>query len=324
MPFRFRSQLSRFASGNLIFADYFRIMEIGATSIPRNLNPKIGYPMQNLLNRRDFMALSAFGLASAAMAPSSAFAAASRRKIPVGVQLYSVRQECEKDLAPVLAAIGKMGYKGVEYAGYYKRDAKTLRKLQDDNGLFCCGTHTGLDTLTGDKLKATIEFNQILGNKFLICPGMSAKDKAGWLEKAKQFNEIAATLKAQKMFTGYHAHGGDFQKFEGETAWDLFFGNTRKEVIMQLDTGNTASVGVSPVEVLKKYPGRAVTIHLKEDGGTKETVIGGGNIKWNEVFSLCEAAGTTQWYIVEHERGGPDPVGDIKRCLEALKGMGKA
>jgi sugar phosphate isomerase/epimerase len=280
--------------------------------------------MQNQLNRREFMALSAFGLASLALAPSPSFAAAAKRKIPIGVQLYSVRQNCEKDLPPVLAAIGKMGYQGVEYAGYYNRDAKTLRKLQDDNGLVCCGTHTGLDTLTGDKLKATIEFNQILGNKYLICPGMSAKDKAGWLAKAKQFNDIAATLKTHKMFTGYHAHAGDFQKFEGETAWDIFFGNTHKEVVMQLDTGNTASAGVNPVEVLKKYPGRAATVHLKEDGGPKEAVIGGGTIKWNEVFALCEAAGATRWYIVEHERGGPDPVGDIKRCLEALKGMGKA
>ena len=198
--------------------------------------------------------------------------------MPVGVQLYSVRQQCEKDLAKVLESIAKFGYKGVEYAGYYGRDAKTLRKLMDDNGLVCCGTHTPYNTVLPKELKQTIEFNKTLGNKFLIVPGMSANSKAGWLEKAKLFNDVADQLKEHGMVTGYHAHGGDFKKFDGETAWDIFFGNTKPGVVMQLDTGNCMDGGADPVAVLKKYPGRAATIHLKEHGGPKEAVIGGGDI----------------------------------------------
>ncbi|MEI7732120.1 MAG: TIM barrel protein [Verrucomicrobiota bacterium] len=281
----------------------------------------------SVISRRQFAKLGGASLATLALAWRFApLAQAAGNKIPIGVQLYSVRKECEKDLPPVLEAIGKMGYKGVEYAGYYKRNAEELRKLMDANGLVCCGTHTAMSTIEQANLKATIEFNKTLGNKYLIVPSMPkqrAGTKQAWLDTAKYFNDVADQLKADGMYTGYHAHGGDFKPVEGEVPWDLFFGNTKQEVIMQLDTGNCIGGGADPVAVLKKYPGRARTIHLKESGGPKEAVIGGGDIKWKDVFTICETGGT-QWYIVEHERGGPDPVNDIKRCLESLKAMGKA
>ncbi len=280
-------------------------------------------PVSQTVSRREFLKTSSALVAGLGLG-ASLLEAAQRagKKIPIGVQLYSVRQQCEKDLPSVLEAVGKMGYKGVEFAGYYGRNAKELRKLLDANGLVCCGTHTPYNSILAKELAQTVEFNQTLGNKYLIVPGMSANSRQGWLDKAKLFNDVAEQIKAQGMLTGYHAHGGDFKKFEGETAWDIFFGNTKPEVVMQLDTGNCIDGGADPVAILKKYPGRATTIHLKEHGGPRDAVIGGGDIKWDEVFKLCEAGGT-QWYIVEHERGGPDPVGDIKRCLQALKKMGK-
>lgn len=274
------------------------------------------------ISRRDFLRAGAVSVAALGLSsPLLRAAEAGAKKVPIGVQLYSVRTQCEKDLPKVLEAIAKFGYKGVEYAGYYGRDAKTLRKLMDDNGLVCCGTHTPYNSVLPNQIKQTIEFNKTLGNKYLIVPSMSAASKPGWLDKAKLFNDIADQLKAEGMVTGYHAHGGDFKKFDGETAWDIFFGNTKPEVVMQLDTGNCMDGGADPVAILKKYPGRATTIHLKEHGGPKEAVIGGGDIPWKAVFDLCDA--TAQWYIVEHERGGPDPVADVGRCLEALKKMGK-
>jgi sugar phosphate isomerase/epimerase len=279
------------------------------------------------INRRDFLRLSTASMATLALAWKFApLAQAAGGKIPLGVQLYSVRKQCEKDLPPVLEAIGQMGYKGVEFAGYYNRNATELRKLMDANKLVCCGTHAQMPTLEADKIKETIEFNKILGNRYLICPSMPKKrasSKQGWLDNAKYFNDLADQLRPEKMLTGYHAHGQDFSKVEGEVPWDLFFGNTKKEVVMQLDTGNCLGVGADPVAVLKKYPGRAVTIHLKEHAGPKEGVIGDGEVKWKDLFKCCEDDGVTEWYIVEHERGGPDPVADIKRCLEALKKMGK-
>src|SRR5690349_16002680 len=109
-----------------------------------------------LISRREFLGYTTAFAAAAAFAPGHLFSAERQGKIPLAVQLYSVRKDCEKDLPGTLNAVGKIGYKAVEFAGYYGRDAKTLRKLLDDAGLKCCGTHIQLDTLLGDKLAKTV------------------------------------------------------------------------------------------------------------------------------------------------------------------------
>lgn len=275
------------------------------------------------VSRREFLNCSAVGVAGLALGLAGpAQAVAADKKIPVGLQLYSVREQCKTDLPGVVAAVSKIGYKGVEFAGYYDRTAKDLRKLLDDNGLVACGTHTPYESVLGDQLKATIEFNRTIGNSFLIVPWMQNKTKQEWLDKAKLFNEIAAQLKSQGMWVGYHAHAHDFDKFDGVSAWDLFFGNTNPEVVMQLDTSNCREGGADPVAVLKKYPGRARTIHLKANGGGPDAVIGEDKVAWAEVFAWCESQGGTQWYIVEHE-SGKDPMDAVRRSYAALKKLGK-
>src|SRR3954468_18429338 len=101
------------------------------------------------LSRRSFPTRVGGAAALAGIVPASSFAAEGYggNKIPVGLQLYSVRNECAKDLVGTVTAVAKMGYKGVEFAGYYGRSAKDLRKLLDDVGVKCCGTHIQLDTL---------------------------------------------------------------------------------------------------------------------------------------------------------------------------------
>ena len=280
-------------------------------------------------SRRDFLKTAAAG-AGAGLVGLGAhgrpplLAAAPVKKIPVGVQLYSVRGQAAKDLPAVLEAIGKMGYKGVEFAGYYGWESKPkeLKKLLDANGLKCCGTHTGLETVTGEKLKATAELHATLGNSFLIVPGLQAEGAQGWLDMAGKFNDIAAKAKELGMRVGYHAHAGDFRKFEGKTTWEIFFDNTAADVIMQMDTGNCLQGGGDPVAILKKYPGRSASVHVKEFGGPEAAVIGQGVVAWNDVFQVCETTGGTVWYVVEHEVGA-DPMGSIKGCLDGLRKMGR-
>lgn len=280
-------------------------------------------------SRRDFLKSAAVGAGAGLVGLDGLRAAAfqpegPRKKIPVGVQLYSVRQAASKDLPAVLEAIGKMGYKGVEFAGYYGWDSKPkeLRRLLDGNGLKCCGTHTDLETVTGDNLKATAELHSILGNSFLIVPSLEAKDAQGWLDLAKRFNEIAAKAKALGMRVGYHAHAGDFRKLGDTTSWEIFFDNTSPDVIMQNDIGNCMIGGGDPVAILKKYPGRSASVHLKEFGGPETAVIGQGVVPWAEVFKVCETTGGTAWYVVEHEVGD-DPMASIRGCLEGLRKMGR-
>ena len=242
---------------------------------------------------------------------------------PVGLQLYSVREECKRDLPGTIEAVAKMGYVGVEFAGYYNYTAKQLRKMLDDNGLKCCGTHTGLPTLLGDELAKTIEFNKIIGNKYLIVPGLPGQYREShqaWLDTAKLFNELAEKVKPHDMLVGYHNHSIEFQPMDGELPWDTFYGNTKKEVVMQLDVGNAIGGGVDPLPYLYKYPERAITVHVKEHSKTDPNAfVGEGDVNWKAFFALCRAVGSTEWYIVEYERKGAPPLESVEKCLNNLR-----
>jgi len=278
------------------------------------------------IGRREFLQLSALSLAGASLGlagcANTKYGWFGKKKIPVGVELYSVRNECKADFPGTLEAVSKIGYPGVEFAGYWGRSAKEVRKMLDDNGLVTCGTHTQLADLQPDKIDATIEFNQIIGNKFIICPYMTGKTRAEWLAHAQMFNQLSDKLQPLGLWTGYHAHQHDFELIEGESAWDIFFGNTQPRVIMQLDTSNCREGGADPVAVLNKYPGRALTIHIKPNGGGPEAILTEDKIEWPAVFEFCETRGGTQWYVVEHETSKA-PLDTLTRTYQKLKELGK-
>jgi len=248
-------------------------------------------------------------------------------KIPIALQLYSVREDCARDLPGTLEAVAKMGYDGVEFAGYYEREAKELRQLCDDMGLKIISTHIGLDTLLGDELKQTVEFHHILDCNFLIVPGLAESrrnSRSAWLETAKLFNEIAAKLEPEGMKTGYHNHSVEFAPMDGELPWDTFFGNTNPEVVMQIDLGNALHGDADPVPFFERYPGRATLVHLKEYSSTNDkALIGEGEVRWDDVFKICESVGGTEWYIVEQESYAFPPIECVDRCLQNLRKMGK-
>jgi sugar phosphate isomerase/epimerase len=221
-----------------------------------------------------------------------------------------------------------MGYDGVEFAGYYGRSANELKQMLDGLGLKVAGTHIGIETLLGSELEKTVEFNRVIGNKFLIVPGFPESrrnSKAAWQATARLMNEIAVKLKPKGMLTGYHNHSLEFQPMEGELPWDIFFGLTTPDVVMQYDTGNAMSGGVSAdgvLQFLRKYPGRATTVHVKEFSAKNDkAIIGEGDTKWKELFSLCETIGGTEWYIVEQESYAFSPVECARRCVQNLRKM---
>jgi sugar phosphate isomerase/epimerase len=250
-------------------------------------------------------------------------------RIPIALQLYSIRKDAESDLPGVFKAVKDMGYDGVEFAGWYGHDAATIRKMLDDNGLQIAGAHIGIDTLLGDELEKSVEFHRTLGNKYLIVPGLGDKYRSStdeWRRTAGLFNQIAANLRPHGMLTGYHNHSIEFKPFEagGELPWDTFFGNTNPEVIMQFDTGNALHGGSDALPFLQRYPGRAVTVHLKEyDPDNDKALIGEGKVPFPAIFDVCESTGGTQWYIVEQESYAYPPMECAKRCLDTLRAMGK-
>jgi len=248
------------------------------------------------------------------------------KKIPIALQLYSIREDCARDLEGTLEAVAKMGYEGVEFAGYYDRSAEDLRKILEDLGLKVAGSHLRIDTLLGDELKKTVEFNRILGNKYLIVPSLPREmrgSKDAWIKAARLMNEISEKVKPEGMQVGYHNHAVEFTPINGELPWDIFFEEAKPDVIMQLDTGNAMSGNLTAdevVNIIRKYPGRAITVHLKEFSATnKKAVIGEGDMKWEEFFKACETVGGTEWYIVEQESYAYPPLECVKKCLENLK-----
>jgi len=248
---------------------------------------------------------------------------ATKRDIPVGLQLWMLHAECEKDFSATIQAVAKMGYAGVEFAGYYQHKAQDIRKFLDDNGLVCCGSHTRLDLLSAENLAKTIEFNEVLGNKYLIVPSLDPKThttKEAWLETAGVFNELADKMKSEGMRIGYHNQWGDLERIDGSRRLDILLENTSKNVIMQLDTYHVMRGGGDPVTYLKKYPGRAVTIHLKEfSAKNPKALIGEGDVRWQDVFALCESTGNTQWYIIEEESGAYPPLEAAETSLKNYK-----
>jgi len=200
-----------------------------------------------------------------------------------------------------------------------------IRQMYDDNGLTCCGIHLRTDALMGDNLARTVELNSILGNHFLVIAidPQRITTVDGVAELAGILNDAAEKVADKGMYVGYHAHGVDFQDVEGQTGWERLFSSTRKEVIMQMDIGNCANGGGDPIAMLRKFPNRARSLHLKDYGGGPDSVIGEGKADWETIFKLVDECQNTEWFVVEE--GGKDGLGfDVcKRSLEALRKMGK-
>ncbi len=249
-------------------------------------------------------------------------------RIPIALQLYSVREACAEDLPGTVEAVAQMGYDGVEFHDYCAYSAQELHKMLNDNGLECCGSHLGIDQLLGDELMRAVEFSKELGTRFLICPALPEEyrnGKSAWQETAQLFNEISARVRPLGMWIGYHNHRIEFTEMDGELPWDIFFGNTSEEVVIQLDTGHALAGGADPAKLLGQYPGRALTVHLKEHSAiNEEALIGEGDVCWEEIFRVCESPiGATQWYIVEQETYPCPPLEAVEGCLRNLREMGK-
>ncbi len=256
-------------------------------------------------------------------------------RVPIALELYSVREDLKKDVRGTLKAVAEMGYEGVEFAGYPQNTAEELRAILDEVGLVCCSWHTPIDLVLDDKLQQTIAFNKTVGNRSIIIPGLPGQytgSRENWLKTAAFFNELTEKLLPHGMFTGYHNHHTEFTPLDGEWPWHTFFGKTRKEVVMQLDTGNALRGGADSVPLLERYPGRAISVHLKPYSKTAgkddpnagfKPLIGEDEIPWGDVFRLSESIGGTEWYIVEYESDAYPPLKAVDLCLQNLKKMGK-
>jgi sugar phosphate isomerase/epimerase len=268
---------------------------------------------------------------AAPFAASAALQAAQTKKIPVGIELYSVRGELDKDLNGTVTAVAKMGYQVVEfyspYMNWTDEQAKGVRKLLDDLGIKCLSTHNSVQSITSNLQKA-IDLNGTIGSKAIIvasAPKLQGVD--GWKSFADTLTAGAEKLRAAGMVTGFHNHQTEWRPAaEGSTerAMDVIAKNTPKDVVLQLDCGTCVEAGSDPVAWIKANPGRIKSLHLKDWGAGEargyNVAFGEGDVQWKPLLDAAESVGGAEYYLIEQERAGT--LGEIamaQKCLDNYK-----
>jgi sugar phosphate isomerase/epimerase len=271
------------------------------------------------ISRRAFLGIA--GAAPFAIR-SSLFAA---KDVPVGLELYSVRDALMKDLMGTVRAVGKMGYKVVEfYSPYYAwstDQAKDVRTLLDDLGMQCRSTHNDSKSLTVEGLPKAIELNQIIGSKYIVMasPG-PAKTLDDWKAVAGRLTTASDKLGAAGMAAGYHNHGMEWHAVDGQRPIDVLAANTPHDVMLQFDVGTCVEAGADPVAWIKANPGRIRSIHCKDWGAGQgrgySVVFGEGDAPWTKIFEAAESTGGVEFYLIEQEQGpAQEQLQRAERCL---------
>ena len=268
------------------------------------------------VTRRDALKLGG-GAAASTLLLAVRTRAGTWKPIPVGTQLWCVRQQLSGDIPGTLKALGAMGYEGVELENAFGRSGAEWKGHLDAARLKACGFHHTLAELSGEKLAASVEFNQAIGNRNLIIRSLepAVYTSADLLKKtADEVNAVAERLKPHRMRVGYHNHTTDFNRIDGEYWWNRFADLTSKDVILQFDTGNASEMeGVTPQSLLARNAGRTVTMHVKPfSRKDPNAYLGADELDWPAILKAAEGEGGVEWYIIEYEKEGIPP-------LEALK-----
>jgi sugar phosphate isomerase/epimerase len=260
-------------------------------------------------NRRTFLAnlgMAAFTAAcSRATFAPAAVPAGKRRISRVGIQLYTLRSVAQRDLAGTLAQLGRIGYKEIEFAGYYGHDPKEVRSILDTNGLTAPSTHVGIDVIekTPDKLFSE---SKIVGHEWITVPSLPPGPKAtvdDWKRIAAQFNKAAAQVKAAGFRFAFHNHNQELRKIGDVLPLDVLISETDPSLVSyEMDIYWVVNGGGDPIELLRKYPTRFTMLHVKDSMGppdNKMADVGAGVIDFAKIFA---AANGIEHYFVEHDQ----------------------
>jgi len=276
------------------------------------------------LTRRDALRLGGTAAASVVLAPAIRATAAPWKPIPIGTQLWCVRIQLAKDIPGTLKALGALGYQAVELENAFGRSGAEWKTYLDAANLKPCGFHHRLSELQGEKLAASVEFNQAIGNRNLIIRSLAPAvyTSADLLKKtADEVNEAAERLKAHRMRVGYHNHTSDFNRIGGEYWWNRFADQTSKDVILQFDTGNASEAeGVTPQSLIERNAGRTISMHVKPfSKKDPNAYLGADELDWPAIMTAAETVGGIEWYIIEYEKEGVPPLESLKANLELFK-----
>jgi sugar phosphate isomerase/epimerase len=270
--------------------------------------------MRFQISRRSFLALAA--------------ALPGAKRIPIGLELYSVRDQLKEDLLGTVRAVAKLGYEGVEfYSPYFDWTtayAKDVRKLLDDLGIRCYSTHNSAKAFEPENVARVIELNQIIGSKYVVMASAGkVADLDGWKKVADRLNQAAEKMKPAGLRSGFHNHQTEFRPLSGVRPMEVLAKNTGKDIVLQLDVGTCIEAGSDPVAWINQNPGRIVSMHLKDwspepDKGYR-VLFGEGVAPWKKIFDAAEKKGGIEYYLIEQEGSRFSPLETVERCLAAYR-----
>jgi len=255
------------------------------------------------------------------------------QRLPVALQLYTVRDQLKEDFRGVVRAVGEMGYDGVQFAGYGGLSAGELRDLLREANVQPAGTHTGLDVLES-RLDEEIAYNQAIGNRWILCPAIPEarrRDLAGWRDIAASLNRIGERCAAQGLLFGYHNHAFEFPPIpdgNGRRGIDVILGETDPQrVFWEPDVYWIHKGGADPAAMIRQFAGRVPITHLKDvtkDERQTFAEVGEGGLDWPAILRASQEA-RVEWHCVEQDRCDRPPLESARLSLQHLRswGMGK-
>jgi sugar phosphate isomerase/epimerase len=291
-----------------------------------------------MIDRRKFVKTAvqtATGVTAATLlADKFSWAAAERRIDRVGLQLYTVRDLMKADFDGTIAKVAAIGYKEVEFAGYFGRTGQQVRAACDKNGLEPISTHVQYDELD-DKFPSVIETSKTIGLKYIVCPWIPEdlrKSPDIWKQAAAKFNHCGEQSKKAGLQFAYHNHWFEFLPVDGKLPYDALLKECDGNLVkMEMDLCWITAAGGDPLKYFNLYPGRFPLVHVKDlkklpvitAGGSQNfgdtvdlTSVGSGIIDWKRIFAQSEKAGIKH-YIVEHDK--PEvPFDSITKSYEYL------
>jgi sugar phosphate isomerase/epimerase len=248
--------------------------------------------------------------------------------IPIGLELYSVREALKLDLEGTVRAVAQLGYQCVEfYAPYFdwsEAETKAMRKLLDDLGIRCYSTHNDEKYFSTENINRARDMNLVLGSKYMVMAYSEPKSGLdGWKAIADELNAAAAKLEPSGMKTGYHNHQAEWKPLDGVRPMEILAKNTKPSVMLQLDVGTCLETGSDPVAWIRANPGRIHSLHLKDWSPDPalgyKALFGEGSANWKNIFAAAESVGGVEYYLLEQEGSRLGEMETAKRCLQAYK-----
>ena len=247
------------------------------------------------------------GAAFAASALGGSNAFAQGRKVDnVGLQLYTLRSEMAEDFEGALATVAEMGYREMEFAGYFGRSAGAVRESLANNGLVSPASHIQLNMIR-ENLTQEIEFAAEVGQRFLIVPSLPGDERSldDYRRHAETLNRAGEECRNAGLKMGYHNHSFEFETTDDRIPYDLLLEETDPELVdMELDLYWIVDAGIDPLAYFAAHPGRFSMLHVKDravDGAMVD--VGSGTIDFADIFAHSETAGIRH-YFVEHDNPG--------------------